>query len=90
MLFSLSVCCASLNKEPPPLPSSINKSSFNPVFTLFCCQDVVQQYIKNLLTKAVDYLVKLWGTEKFPIPGDMAMPVLRCLQPLAHALPHPE
>ncbi len=33
----------------------------------FPYQDVVQNYITNLLDEAVEYLVKLWGTEKFLI-----------------------
>ncbi len=58
---------------------------------LFPYQDVVQNYIKNLLDEAVDYLVKLWGTEKFPIPRDMEAPYLRMVKlPPLPGFPIPE
>ena len=51
----------------------------------------MHKYITNLLDEAVDYLVKLWGTEKFPIPRDMEAPYMRLVRvPPIPRFPIPE
>ncbi len=58
---------------------------------MFFFQDAVYSYITALLDEAVEYLVKLWGTEKFPIPRDMEAPYLRLVRlPPIPRFPIPE
>ena len=35
----------------------------------------MQKYVTNMLDEAVEYLVKLWGTDKLPIPERHGGPV---------------
>ena len=58
---------------------------------MFTFQEVVQKYITSLLDEALEYLVTLWGTEKFPIPRDMEAPYLRLVRlPFIPRFPVPE
>ena len=43
-------------------------------------QETVQKYTSELINKAADYLVNLWGTETFQIPNYIQAPNMRVIR----------
>jgi hypothetical protein len=43
-------------------------------------QDNIVKYNAGLLDEVVEYLVKLWGTKKYPMSKDMEAPCMRLVR----------